>query len=61
MSDDKTSQLYKIKADDIKHPGRLTDDQIANIPVEHVFMWVRTGAWNQSNFKHWLKVLRVID
>ncbi len=50
-----------VKADDIKHPNRLTDDQIADIPVEKVYEWVKTGAWKQKDFKRWLKVLRVIE
>lgn len=51
----------KIHHDDIKHPGRLTEDQIAAIPVENVYAWVRTGQWKQKDFKRWLKVLCVIE
>ena len=49
-----------IHADDIKHAGRLTDDEIAYLPVEKVYMWVRQGAWKQKDFNTWLKVMRVI-
>jgi hypothetical protein len=51
----------RIAADDIKHKERLTDEQIAAIPVEKVYEWVKTGAWKQRDFKKWLKVLRVIE
>lgn len=50
-----------IKAVDIHHEGLLTDDQIADIPIEKVYEWVRTGQWKQKHFKRWLKVLRVIE
>lgn len=50
-----------IYADDIKHAGRLTDDEIAYLPVEKVYMWLREGSWKQKDFNTWLKVMRVID
>lgn len=50
-----------IQHDDIKHAGRLSDDEIAAIPAEHVYMWVKTGKWSQRDFKKWLKVLWVIE
>lgn len=46
-----------IRAEDIKHKNRLTDDEIAAIPVQHVYEWVRTGQWKHKDFKRWLKVL----
>lgn len=52
---------YKIKARDIQIPGRLTNAQIQDIPVEKVYEWVKTGQWSQRNFKFWLKVIRVIE
>lgn len=51
----------RIKAEDIRHEGRLTDDQIAEIPIEKVYEWVRTGQWRQKDFQRWLRVLRVIE
>lgn len=44
----------KIHAEDIKHSGRLTEQEIAAIPVERVYAWVRTGEWKQKDFKKWL-------
>ncbi len=52
---------FRVKADDIKHPNVLTDDMIADIPVEKVFEWVKTGQWKQKDFRRWLRVLRVIE
>jgi len=52
---------YRVKADDIKYPNRLSDDQIAAIPIELIFEWIKIGAWKQKDFKRWLKVLRVIE
>jgi hypothetical protein len=51
----------KFKSEDIKHPDRLTEDQIASIPVEQVFCWSRTGAWKEKDFKKWCKVMCIID
>lgn len=48
------------KANDIKHSGFLTDEEIQDIPVEKVYEWVKTGQWKQSHFKKWLKTMRVI-
>ena len=50
----------KIHAEDIKHAGRLTDEEIARLPVEKVYAWVRGGEWKQKDFKKWLKALCVI-
>jgi hypothetical protein len=54
---------YKPKADHIKQGGSLalSDEQIANIPIEKVYEWVRTGQWRQKHFIKWLKVLRVVE
>lgn len=50
-----------IRAEDIKHKDLLSEDQIAAIPVEKVYEWIKTGRWRQQDFKRWLKVMRVID
>ena len=50
-----------MKAEDIRHAGRLTDDQIADIPIERVYEWIKTGHWKKRNFETWLRVIRVIE
>lgn len=50
-----------ICAEDIKHAGRLSDDEIAYIPVARVYEWVRQGFWKTKDFNRWLKVMRVIE
>ena len=50
-----------IYAEDIKHVGRLSEDEIAYLPVDKVYAWVRQGAWKTKDFNKWLKVMRVID
>lgn len=45
-----------IRAEDIKHPGRLTDEQIKSIPVDKVYAWVRSADWKQRDFIKWLQV-----
>lgn len=50
-----------IKAEDIRHEGRLTDDHIANLPPEKVYEWIKTKQWTQKDFLKWLKVMRVIE
>ena len=50
-----------IYADDIKHAGRLSEEEIAYLPVDRVYSWLRQGAWKQKDFNKWLKVMRVID
>jgi hypothetical protein len=52
---------FVVRANHIKTKGLLTNDQIADIPVEKVFEWVRTGQWKQADFKTWLRVIRVIE
>ena len=48
-------------AEDIRHPGRLSDDQIADIPIDKVYTWVRSGEWKPKHFNIWLKTIRVIE
>jgi hypothetical protein len=49
-----------IYAEDIKHVGRLSEDEIAYLSVDKVYMWLRQGVWKQKDFNKWLKVMRVI-
>ena len=51
----------KIRAEDIRHQNRLTDDEIANLDVKLVYEWVRTGQWKPKHFQQWLRVMRVIE
>lgn len=51
----------RIRAEDIRHQNRLTEDEIANLDVELVYAWVRTGQWKQKHFQQWLRVMRVIE
>lgn len=44
----------RIKADDIKHKTLLTPAQVREIPIEHVFMWIREGKWKKKDFMRWL-------
>lgn len=49
-----------VRAEDIKHQNRLTDDQIADLPINLVFEWIKTGKWSYRDFNKWLKTMRVI-
>jgi len=49
-----------IRGCDIKHKGLLTDDEIACIPTEKIYEWIKTGQWKLKDYKVWLKVIRVI-
>lgn len=50
-----------IYGSDIKVLNLLTDDEIADLPVEKIHYWVRQGTWTQKDFKRWLKIIRVIE
>lgn len=50
-----------IVGSDIKVHKLLTDDEIADLPVEKIHHWVSQGIWDQRDFKRWLKIIRVID
>lgn len=50
-----------VRAEDIKHPDLLTTEQIMDIPIVNVYMWVRTGAWKKKDFEKWLRAIRVIE
>lgn len=50
-----------IQASDIKRKELLTTEQIQDIPLDLVYMWVRAGDWKQKDFNRWLKALRVIE
>jgi hypothetical protein len=50
-----------IHHSDIRHTGLLTDDEIAYLDIEKVYLWVRQGHWKQKDFQKWLKVMRVIE
>lgn len=46
-----------VRAEDIKHAGLLTDQQIGDIPLHLVYAWVKTGAWKQRDFLRWCKAV----
>jgi hypothetical protein len=50
-----------INGNDIKVKDLLTDDEIADLPVEKIHFWIRQGIWSQKEFKKWLKIIRVIE
>jgi hypothetical protein len=50
-----------IRAEDIKHANRLTDDEIASIDITNIYQWVRTGQWKQKDFKRWAIVMCIVD
>ena len=50
-----------IRGEDIKHEGRLSDDEIANLDPKLVYQWIRVGEWKQKDFNKWLKIMRVIE
>jgi hypothetical protein len=54
-------RAQRYKSEDIKHSGRLTDDQIADIPIKYVYEWVKTSKWKAKDFRKWLTVMRVIE
>lgn len=49
-----------IRAEDIKHQGRLTTEQIASISPEMAYMWVSTKSWKMKDFKQWLKAISMV-
>lgn len=50
-----------IYAEDIRFKNRLTEDEIAYLPIDKIYMWIRQGAWKQKDFNKWLKTIRVIE
>jgi hypothetical protein len=52
---------YLVKAEDIKHEGRLSTEDIQDIDHKLVFEWVKTGQWKRHDFEKWLKAIRVIE
>ena len=44
------------KAEDIKHPGRLTESDILSISPEMAYGWIKQGAWKKRDFVKWLNV-----
>lgn len=46
---------------DVKIKGLLTNDEIADLPVEKIHYWIRQGIWSQKEFNMWLKIIRVIE
>lgn len=50
-----------VQADDIKHDGLLTHEQICDIDVVKVFEWVKVGKWKKRDFETWLRAIRVIE
>lgn len=43
-----------IRADDIKHKDRLTQEQIASISDANAYEWIRVGIWKKRDFLKWL-------
>jgi hypothetical protein len=43
-----------VRFDDIRHPGRLTEEDIACIPANDVFYWIKNGNWKMKDFQKWL-------
>lgn len=54
-------KTYRMKAEDIKYADRLSDNQIADIPINNIYEWIRTGKWKKKDFETWLRVIRVIE
>lgn len=50
-----------IYGSDVHVKNLLTDDEIADLPIEKIYSWVRQGIWTQKDFKCWLKIIRVIE
>jgi hypothetical protein len=48
----------KIRADDIRVDGLLTQKQIASIDSTLVYAWVKTGLWRKQHFDKWLKAVK---
>ena len=46
---------------DIHVKDLLTNDEIADLPVEKIHSWIRQGIWTQKDFSRWLKIIRVIE
>ncbi len=46
---------------DVKIKGLLTDDEIADLPIEKIHYWICQGIWSQKEFNMWLKIIRVIE
>lgn len=44
----------RILRDDIKYSDRLTPAQIATIPCEKVYQYLREKSWNYKDFMKWL-------
>lgn len=51
------------KATDIKHGGSLslTAKEIQEIPINLVYMWIRSGEWKQKDFLKWCKAMMIVD
>jgi hypothetical protein len=48
-----------MKASIIYHAA-TSDKDIADIPIDKVYEWVKIGLWHHKDFKRWLKVIRAI-
>lgn len=50
----------KFFPDDIKHSGRLTDDEIARMPTDLIYVLITAGLWKKNDFEKWLKVMYIL-
>lgn len=46
-----------VRCEDIRHPGRLSEEDIAGIEPSKVYEWVKTGAWKKKDFMRWLDAI----
>lgn len=44
----------KIRAEDIKHKDRLTQEQIRSISPALAYEWIKSEKWTFKDFKKWL-------
>jgi hypothetical protein len=50
-----------VRAEDIRHHGRLSLEDIQDINTDKVYEWVKTDQWKRKDFNAWLKAIRVIE
>ncbi len=50
-----------VRAEDIRHHGRLSLEDIQDIHTDKIYAWVKTNQWKLKDFNAWLKAIRVIE
>ena len=44
-----------------RQQGSIIERMIADLPIDKIWEWIKTGKWNRKDYLRWFTVIRVIE